>query len=158
KAAREGLDLELERPPGEPQGSDDVVYLPQVLRAERGAAQRTAQLVRTGHRRVPVGDVRAAVDWLAREHGLALTDAQADAVQACLEHKLVVITGGPGVGKTTVLRALVRVLGAKKAKFALAAPTGRAAKRMEEATGERAQTLHRLLGWDPQEGSFARGV
>ncbi len=158
KAAREGLDLELERPPGEPQGSDEVVYLPQVLRAERGAAQRTAQLVTTGRSRVPVGDVRAAVDWLAREHGLALTDAQADAVQACLEDKLVVITGGPGVGKTTVLRALVRVLSAKKAKFALAAPTGRAAKRMEEATGERAQTLHRLLGWDPQEGGFAHGV
>ncbi|MBX3471249.1 MAG: ATP-dependent RecD-like DNA helicase [Planctomycetes bacterium] len=155
RAAREGLDLELDRPPGE--AEVDVVYLPQVLRAERGAAQRTARLVQPQRRRAPVGDVRAAVAWLASEHGLALTDAQADAVQACLEAPLVVITGGPGVGKTTVLRALVRVLEAKRAKLALAAPTGRAAKRMEEATGARAQTLHRLLGWDPQEGGFVHG-
>ncbi|MCO5166394.1 MAG: ATP-dependent RecD-like DNA helicase [Planctomycetes bacterium] len=155
RAAREGLDLELDRPPGAE--GDELVYLPQVLRAERGAAQRTARLVQPQRRRAPVGDVRAAVEWLAREHGLALTDAQADAVQACLEAPLVVITGGPGVGKTTVLRALVRVLEAKRAKLALAAPTGRAAKRMEEATGARAQTLHRLLGWDPQEGGFVHG-
>lgn len=159
KVAREALELELETPPGVlPDGIDQVIYLPQILRAERGAAQRTAQLVTTGRRRVPVGDVRAAVSWLLTEHKLALTDAQANAVQACLEAPLVVITGGPGVGKTTILRALVRVLQAKRAKLALAAPTGRAAKRLAEATGEQAQTLHRLLGWDPQEGGFEHGV
>lgn len=159
KVAREALELELETPPGVlPDGIEQVIYLPQVLRAERGAAQRTAQLVTNPRRRVPVGDVRAAVSWLLTEHQLALTDAQADAVQACLEAPLVVITGGPGVGKTTILRALVRVLQAKNAKLALAAPTGRAAKRLAEATGAQAQTLHRLLGWDPQEGGFEHGV
>lgn len=159
KVAREALELELETPPGAlPDGVEQVIYLPQILRAERGAAQRTAQLVTSGRRRVPVGDVRAAVSWLLTEHKLALTDAQADAVQACLEAPLVVITGGPGVGKTTILRALVRVLQAKGAKLALAAPTGRAAKRLAEATGAQAQTLHRLLGWDPQEGGFEHGV
>lgn len=163
RTAREHLELELERPPradGSPptEHDEELVYLPQVLRAERGAAQRTAQLVRTGRRRVPVADVRAAVAWLASEHGLALTEAQAEAVQACLEAPLVVITGGPGVGKTTVLRALVRVLASRRVKFALSAPTGRAAKRLEEATGERAMTLHRLLQWDPTEGGFAKNV
>jgi exodeoxyribonuclease V alpha subunit len=161
RAAREALELELDRPPvpdaREGAAGEEVVYLPQVLRAERGAAVRTARLVTTARRRVPVADARAAVAWLASEHGLALTEAQADAVQACLDAPLVVITGGPGVGKTTVLRALVRVLASRRARFALAAPTGRAAKRLEEATGERAQTLHRLLGWDPTGGGFDKG-
>ena len=105
---------------------------------------------------MPPIDAEKAIDWLHERDGLELSGDQAEAVRALAEDSLVVITGGPGVGKTTVVRALVELLRAKRASYALAAPTGRAAKRMEEATGSRAMTLHRLLEWDPRQGGFVR--
>lgn len=168
RAAREQLELELERadavcspPPVDPRTNaplaDDLVYLPPVLRAERGAAQRTAAIVRAGEgRRVRAGDAAGDIAKVAQGQGLELTAAQTDAVRACLEHPLTVITGGPGVGKTTVLRTLAAVLDLRRVRYALAAPTGRAAKRLQEATGHEATTLHRLLEWDPTGGGFGR--
>ncbi|MFO0571929.1 MAG: AAA family ATPase [Polyangiaceae bacterium] len=75
-------------------------------------------------------------------------------MEAAAKDKLLVITGGPGVGKTTIVRAILGVLGRAKLSVRLAAPTGRAAKRMAEATGHDASTIHRLLEFDPRSGAF----
>ncbi|RMG07368.1 MAG: ATP-dependent RecD-like DNA helicase [Planctomycetota bacterium] len=150
--ARAAGHLELDAPEGEP-----LVYLPGVLRAERGAARLTAALARApGLRRLPALDVEAELAWLAEREGLALSPGQREALRAALSAPLAVVTGGPGVGKTTVVRSLVALLRRHGASFALAAPTGRAAKRLEEATGAEASTVHRLLEWDPHGGGFAR--
>src|SRR3989475_7174469 len=77
--------------------------------------------------------------------------------QVALASKVLVITGGPGVGKTTIVKAILRILAAKGVKLLLCAPTGRAAKRMSEATGFEAKTIHRLLEVDPKSGGFKRG-
>jgi exodeoxyribonuclease V alpha subunit len=152
EAAREDLALELQRPEEE-----DVVYLPRVLRAERQAARRTLQLLAAPRRASPV-DVSGSLEWLQKHDSLVLTDAQARAVGAALTSPLTVITGGPGVGKTTIVSALVRLLRRNEIVFALAAPTGRAAKRLEEATSSSASTVHRLLEWNPREGGFQRNA
>jgi len=123
-------------------------YLPTLLRAERGAAAGLAALLLPPAKR---GGGR--VGGLPQE---SLTEEQRAAVQASLGSGLSVITGGPGVGKTTVTRALVAALEARKERVLLAAPTGRAAKRLEEATGREAKTLHRLLEWNPRQGTFVR--
>jgi exodeoxyribonuclease V alpha subunit len=90
------------------------------------------------------------------EAGIVLAPQQRQAVEAVAHHKLVVITGGPGVGKTTLVRAVLRVFDAARLTTSLAAPTGRAAKRLSEATGRQATTLHRLLEFDPKRGGFVR--
>ncbi len=89
---------------------------------------------------------------LAREDKVTLTDQQQAAVEAALTHKVSVLTGGPGTGKTTTLRAVIKALEAVRANYALASPTGRAAKRLAEATNRPASTLHRLLGYQPEGG------
>ncbi len=156
--ARERGALERAPLPG-PEGELDLIYLPGVLRAERGAAHLVAGMLDPRlPRRLPTFDVDRALTWLAAERGLEPSAAQAEALRVALAAPLTVITGGPGVGKTTVVRALVELLRAKRAKFALCAPTGRAAKRLEEATGAEAATVHRLLEWDPRGGGFGRGA
>ncbi|MBO4448717.1 MAG: AAA family ATPase, partial [Kiritimatiellae bacterium] len=86
-----------------------------------------------------------------------LASAQRDALERSLRSKFSIITGGPGVGKTTIIRALVEIFKAKGANIVLAAPTGRAAKRMAESVGESAQTIHRLLKWNPVTNRFTFG-
>ena len=87
---------------------------------------------------------------------LLLEPEQRDAIAQALTRKIVVITGGPGTGKTTLLIALLKILKHAEVSFALAAPTGRAAKRMAELSGEEARTIHRLLEYNPREGGFLR--
>lgn len=89
---------------------------------------------------------------------MVLADSQAAAIRLALSSKVTVITGGPGVGKTTIVNSILRILSAKAVKLLLCAPTGRAAKRMTEATGFEARTIHRLLEVDPKSGGFKRGV
>ena len=81
--------------------------------------------------------------------GLELAPAQRDAIRRATEQKVLVITGGPGVGKTTIVRGILEIFAAKKLRVALCAPTGRAAKRLAETTGREAKTIHRLLEFDP---------
>jgi len=102
--------------------------------------------------------VDKAIEWAAAREGagFAFAPEQAEAIRGALEAPVAVLTGGPGTGKTTLLRALTAILRAKKVRIALASPTGRAAQRLAGATGMRAHTVHRLLGIDPQ-GGFQHG-
>ena len=103
---------------------------------------------------LPPIQVEKAIDWAQDKTGFPFADQQAEAVRQALKSKISVLTGGPGTGKTTILRALVSILRAKKTKILLAAPTGRAARRMAESCSHFAQTVHRLLKFDPSQGGF----
>ena len=111
---------------------------------------------RVGEPRWPRIDPDKALPWVERRTGLVLAPGQADAVRTAISSTVSVITGGPGVGKTTIVNAILRILSAKGVDILLCAPTGRAAKRMNEATGFEAKTIHRLLEVDPRTGGFKR--
>ena len=129
------------------------VYLRDLHAAERHTAEKLRRLMSTGASFAPI-PAEKAVAWWERKAGFTLAPAQLKAVRTSLGAKVSVITGGPGVGKTTIIRALVESYGARKLAVCLAAPTGRAAKRMSESTGAPAQTLHRLLKYNPQTNEF----
>jgi exodeoxyribonuclease V alpha subunit len=101
-----------------------------------------------------LGGLAAALAAFEQSAKIQLAPGQRAAVEAASEHKVVVITGGPGVGKTTIVRAVLNVLSRSHLRVKLAAPTGRAAKRLTESTGLEASTLHRLLAFDPRQNSF----
>ena len=103
---------------------------------------------------LPPIQVEKAIVWAQEKAGFSFADQQAEAVRQALQSKISILTGGPGTGKTTILRALVSILRAKKTKILLAAPTGRAARRMAESCSHFAQTVHRLLKFDPSQGGF----
>jgi exodeoxyribonuclease V alpha subunit len=102
-------------------------------------------------------DPDKALPWVGKRIGLALAESQIAAIRLALMAKVLVMTGGPGVGKTTIVKAILRILGAKGISLLVCAPTGRAAKRMTEASGFEAKTIHRLLEVDPRSGGFKRG-
>jgi len=125
--------------------------------AERSVAARLLDLTRQRRPWLDI-DVERAVPWVESRLGLTLSPSQQTAVAQALATGVMVITGGPGVGKTTVLRAILGILMAKGVRPVLAAPTGRAAKRMTETTGLEARTIHRWLEVNPQDGRFRRGL
>lgn len=129
------------------------VYLRDLHNAEKRAAAKLQRLLQapSGFAAIPPDK---AIDWWEQKAGFRLAPAQLRAVRASLGAKVSVITGGPGVGKTTIIRALVDIFAARRLNVRLAAPTGRAAKRMTEQTGAPAQTLHRLLKYNPQTNAF----
>jgi len=133
---------------------DRLLALAPFARAESSLASRLQTLAASGHRS-RVGQAFAAVDWatafgwLAERHGLRLAPAQEAAVRMALTAPVALLTGGPGTGKTHTLRAILLLARAKRLRCVLAAPTGRAAKRMAEATGQPAGTLHRVLALRP---------
>jgi exodeoxyribonuclease V alpha subunit len=96
--------------------------------------------------------------WIEKRNGLQLADSQRAAIRLALMARALVITGGPGVGKTTIVNSILKILAAKGVRLLLCAPTGRAAKRMTEATGVEAKTIHRLLEVDPKSGGFKRNA
>jgi exodeoxyribonuclease V alpha subunit len=106
----------------------------------------------------PLGSVKIdkALDWVERKMQIALAFNQREAIRQACMHKVMVITGGPGVGKTTIIRGIVEIIRGKELKISLAAPTGLAAKRLHESTGRHAQTIHRLLDYDAQGGPQKR--
>ena len=134
-----------------------AVYLAGLHVSETQLARRVTDLLRAP-RAVPPIDVIQALPWVEQKTGLALTEEQRQAARLAFQEKLLIITGGPGTGKTTILKAVIRILEAKKLRMHLASPTGRAAKRLAEVTGHEATTLHRLLEWNPREGGFQRNT
>jgi exodeoxyribonuclease V alpha subunit len=132
-------------------------FLAGLYRAEQVIADRLIRLV-NGKLPWPFIDPAKALPWIERKTGLALAEAQSAAIGLALRSKVLVITGGPGVGKTTIVNAILRILAAKGVNLLLCAPTGRAAKRMTEATGFEAKTIHRLLEVDPKGGGFKRNA
>jgi exodeoxyribonuclease V alpha subunit len=130
------------------------VQLPHNSRAEQKIADVVQRLaaVPSG---LPAIKVEAALQWAQDKAGFEFHALQKAALAHALTHKLSILTGGPGTGKTTILRALVDILKAKKVRVTLAAPTGRAAQRLAETTGGFASTIHRLLAYDVARGGFA---
>jgi exodeoxyribonuclease V alpha subunit len=132
------------------------VFLAGLHRAERTIAERLLRLA-NGTSPWPQIDSDKALPWTEKRIGLVLAESQITAIRLALVSKVLVMTGGPGVGKTTIVKAILRILAAKGTKLLLCAPTGRATKRMTEATGFEAKTIHRLLEVDPRSGGFKRG-
>ncbi len=140
-------------PPEEPGAA--WIYLPPFFHAESGLARRLLQHLARPEDRLGAFralDWPAAFAWLDARLPQPLAERQRDAVRLALCHKICVITGGPGTGKTTTVRAILELLQAKGGSLRLAAPTGRAAKRLAETSGLEARTLHRLLEFSPGEG------
>ena len=137
-------------------GEMACVFLAGLYRAEQVIAERLLRLAR-GALPWPHIDADKALPWIEKKTGLALAASQVAAIRLALRSKVLVVTGGPGVGKTTIVNSILRILAAKDVNLLLCAPTGRAAKRMTEATGFEAKTIHRLLEVDPKTGGFKRG-
>jgi len=133
--------------------STEYCQLPYNFAAEEKIARSVERLLDSESGLPPIKR-EAAVSWAQDKAGFEFGELQKEAIKKALAHKLSLLTGGPGTGKTTILRALVSILKAKKARVLLAAPTGRAARRLSETTGAFGQTIHRLLKFDPAEGSF----
>jgi exodeoxyribonuclease V alpha subunit len=138
-----------------PVGEAPDLFLAGLYHAERGIAERVRTLM-AGPLPWPEIDASKALPWIESRTSLSLAPSQAEALRLALRSKVLVITGGPGVGKTTLVNSILQVLGAKGVRMLLCAPTGRAAKRMSEATGLEAHTIHRLLETDPKSGGFKR--
>ncbi len=132
------------------------IYLSALHNAEVQMAKKLRDLLNTPQGFDPI-DVGKAVPWAEQRMGIQFADAQVTAIRSALSQKMCIITGGPGVGKTTIIRALVDVFRARKLITHLAAPTGRAAKRLAEATGGEAKTIHRLLKFMPVTRQFDHG-
>ncbi len=137
-------------------GQDTVaVYLSTFYMCETGVASRVKTLTRAPYSRRKV-DAEKAVEWVEREISMSLAMNQIEAVKSALDSKIMVITGGPGTGKTTIIKAILAIFERLSVEILLAAPTGRAAKRMSEATGREAKTIHRMLEFSPNKGGFQR--
>jgi exodeoxyribonuclease V alpha subunit len=151
--------LELELQEGEVVADtlegERCVFLAGLYRAEQAIAERLWALSR-GEPPWPSIDTERAIPWVEGKTGLALAPSQREALELALRSKALVITGGPGVGKTTLVNSILKVLRAKAVDVALCAPTGRAAKRLSDSTGLDARTIHRLLETDPKTGGFKR--
>ena len=137
-------------------GEMACVFLAGLYRAEKVIAERLMRMI-NGALPWPHIDPEKALPWIEKKTGLSLAASQIAAIRLALLSKVLVITGGPGVGKTTIVNSILRILAAKDVRLLLCAPTGRAAKRMTEATGLEAKTIHRLLEVDPKTGGFKRG-
>jgi len=134
----------------------DRIYLTALYKAEIAVAEKVDRIIRTPPPFKPIIADRA-VPWAEKRMKLTLAPMQVEALKTALCEKIAIITGGPGVGKTTIIRALVDVFNARRLSVMLAAPTGRAAKRMEEATHQPASTIHRLLKYLPKTNRFEHG-
>ena len=132
---------------------EQIVYLAPLFMAERGVAFHLRRIAE-GAPQWGAIDTNSAITWAEKRTGTVLSASQRDAVAMAVAQKLSVITGGPGVGKTTVVNTILQIVCAKQGKVLCAAPTGRAAKRLAESTGMPATTIHRLLEFDPTSFGF----
>lgn len=135
----------------ESQGEETLIFPKELFEAEQlvaGAIHALSSKAST----LPAIDAESAIEWFERHNTMSLGEEQASAVIEAARHRFFVITGGPGVGKTTIMNAVLQILTSKKVKPVLCAPTGRAARQLAESTGEEAGTIHRTLEYQPQAG------
>ena len=137
--------------------NEECVFLKGLYHSEHSVARFLKNIAQG---RLPWGniDVDQITSWVEKKLSLTLSASQKEAIQKALTSKFLTITGGPGVGKTTLVKSLLTILTTKGIKVSLCAPTGRAAKRLSECTGIEAKTIHRLLEIDPKTGGFKRGT
>ena len=140
---------------GEAGESSEAVFLPALHTAEIGVAARMESLLGEPVRPIAI-DVDRALEWFEARQRLSLADEQREGIRRAMSSKLLVITGGPGTGKTMIINAIVQILEKKERNILLAAPTGRAARRLTDLTGRDARTLHRLLEFSPRTATFER--
>ena len=134
---------------------DEAVYLKSLHTAEAASAGRIRLLLGTEIRPIRI-DIERAITWFEEQQKIQLAEEQKEAIRKAATSKLLVVTGGPGTGKTTLVNGIIRILEKKGRRILLAAPTGRAAKRMTETTGREAKTIHRLLEFNPKKFGFDR--
>ena len=132
-----------------------AIYLSHFFLAENQAAGRLKSLI-NAPQKIRKIDIDKAIPWVQEKLSITLAEKQIEAVESAVGQKVMIITGGPGTGKTTIINAVLRIFAAVKAKILLAAPTGRAAKRMTESTGHEAKTIHRLLEFNMKKGGFQK--
>jgi exodeoxyribonuclease V alpha subunit len=140
---------------GDSKGGHRAVYLAKFHLSETNIAARLKTLISAPKAIRPINPDKA-IAWVQQQLDITLAPKQVEAVKSSLTNKVVVITGGPGTGKTTIINAILKIFAKARVKFLLAAPTGRAAKRMSEATGHEAKTIHRLLEYSIQKGGFQK--
>ncbi|MCX7337956.1 MAG: ATP-dependent RecD-like DNA helicase [Alphaproteobacteria bacterium] len=153
----EALDLEIKQKSVvlEESGDTSYVFLKRLALAEITIANRIHEL-QQGPLPWPVINSDLAIGWVEKNLAIELSNSQKQAITTALSSKVMIITGGPGVGKTTLVNAIIKILNAKKLDIMLAAPTGRAAKRLTESTGVEAKTIHRMLQMNPVTGQFLK--
>lgn len=139
----------------EPIDNQPALFIAPIHLAEASVAAHFSRLAK-GKTPWKAIDVEQALPWVEEKTGLKLSDSQQQAVKTVIQSKVCVITGGPGVGKTTIVNSILEMLKHCNIKFTLCAPTGRAAKRLSESTGLTAKTIHRLLEFDPSAYEFKR--
>ena len=132
-----------------------AVYLTPLHVAEANVARRLKTLIESPKQLLQI-DAEKAIEWVQGANHIELAETQKQALRKAIGGKVLVLTGGPGTGKTTLVNSLVRILERKGQRIVLASPTGRAAKRLSEVTGREAKTIHRLLEYSPTEGGFKR--
>ncbi len=135
--------------------AEKEVYLKPLWVAEEKIAERLHRLSQTQKQPLAI-ETEKAIAWVQSVNGIELAEKQKEAIRKAVEKKVLVITGGPGTGKTTLVKSILQIMELKKQRIVLASPTGRAAKRLTEVTGREAKTIHRLLEYKPMEGKFGR--
>jgi exodeoxyribonuclease V alpha subunit len=150
-----GRILEEGRLVSQKHGASDLIYPSRLYRAEQQLAMDLCNLS-AGRHPCSISDQAAVLEWVQEQVSMELAESQKQALLKALEKKVLVITGGPGVGKTTLVNSIVRIFSSKRMGIRLCAPTGRAAKRLSETTGMEARTIHRLLEFDPAGFCFTR--
>ena len=149
------LELDCENVVQETIDQTNCVFLSGLFHAEKAIAKKLMTLLQNP---LPWSSIDAGVSikWVEEQTAVSLSQTQKQAIEISLTSKVLVITGGPGVGKTTLVNSILKILDTKKLRIALAAPTGRAAKRLFECTRMEAKTLHRLLETNPIKGGFSK--
>ncbi|HOP85633.1 MAG TPA: ATP-dependent RecD-like DNA helicase [Syntrophorhabdaceae bacterium] len=132
-----------------------VIYLAKFHVSETGIAKKLKRLTSTP-KQLRLINLDEAINWVEKSLKIEFSEKQKEAIKAAINSKVMIITGGPGTGKTTIIKAIIEIYKAMNQRILLAAPTGRAAKRMTNATGYEAKTIHRLLEYSPSNGSFKR--
>ncbi len=150
-----GLEVAAENLLSEPLRGEPALFLTPLYRAEVGVAGHLRRLLQAPP---PWGEIdgRRAIPWVEALTGLSLSVSQREAVSSVLNGKVTVLTGGPGVGKTTIVNSILKLVEGRSGKVVLCAPTGRAARRLSESAHAEARTIHRLLEFDPRHGGFRK--